>query len=74
MPAAPASEAPSTSPSACIRRVKLVGPMPNGMAEAPPKISQVVSTSAAPRRIEADLLMPFGLAGTRTGIVTALAI
>ena len=52
MPAAPAAEAPAISPSVCIRRVKPVGAMPNGRAEGPPKISQLVSTSAAPRRIE----------------------
>ncbi len=52
MPAAPAAPAPATSPSVCIRRVKPVGAIPNGIAEGPPQISHEVSTVETSRRID----------------------
>ena len=51
MPAAPAAEAPATSPSVCMRRVNPVGAMPNGRADGPPRIVVDVSTAGAGRRI-----------------------
>ena len=52
MPAAAAAPAPAVSPSVCISRVKPVGAIPNGSADGPPKISQLVSTVETSRRID----------------------
>lgn len=51
MPAAAAAEAPATSPSVCIMRVKPVGAMPKGSSTRRPSTSQPVSTVLTSRRI-----------------------